>query len=1145
MEWTKAQREVIETRGKNILVSAAAGSGKTAVLIERITQLIIKDRVDIDRFLITTFTNAASLEMKSRLEKAVREELKKPGADREFLKKQLSLMPGANISTFHTFALEVMKRYFYFTDLEPGFRIGDETEISIMKEAAVNELFELRFDEDYDVFTAFLRKYSNDRNENRIKKNITALYDEMRSIPDYMDWADKRTSLLDTKFPSEALGLLDIIAEETEAELKKAYTCYSEAADMLEEAGIEGLERKAREDSLTISDILETAAKESDVRQRLLIYGELLKDIRFNQMRVSKDQQESYEEIKERVSSLRKRGRKFLDDIRKRYYQRTFEEYDMELNRVYDDTKYMVGLIREFEYIFRQKKAEKNMVDFDDVMHYAIEILRNDMASAEYREKFMYIFIDEFQDSNMLQEAIIERIAGNDNLFMVGDVKQSIYKFRLAEPEIFKRKYLKYSRECEKNSIKIDLNSNFRSKKSVTDTVNRVFMSVMEGYDEDAMLKCTVDEKHGGIGTQCHIISSAGMNEAGGESVRPEEELILRLIRSSIGQEIYDVKTGTLRKIGYRDIVILSRSRSAVATLERFLNNEGIPAYGEDSGGYFETVEIQVFVNILRIIDNTMQDIPLISSMRSPVFGFGVRELAEIRMEHREGSFYSAVKSYMENGRDSRLKEKLREMHKQLQTWKTLKNTVTLEELVRTLLYDTGYYDYCSGLPVGRQRISNLRLLVEKAGQFEQHDYSGIYGFLSYIEAMKRSNITVSEAKTLGENDDVVRVMTVHKSKGLEFPVVILAGMGRMIKYRGSGNTAVMHKDLAVGLPFVNYHERWHRKTILQRVAESLKAKEEYEEEIRILYVAMTRAMDSLILLGTVKDEEKLDEASGRAGSFLEMAYPAVKEYNGDIHIYRNIGDISSRREQGCMEGITDISEKEYSGLEYKAEEIDRRLSFVYPMEEAANVRSKYSATQLNRMRNMRGDQDTVILKELPKPEFISREKKSDPARIGTLMHLVMEKLDFGKALNGGDEYIERFVEKLCSDGTVSDEEKSMINTKNITAFFSKEPGWRAAQANMICKEREFILSEKIGEEDVIVQGIIDCYFEEDDGIVLIDYKNVYAKNEQEENRLTEEYGMQIEIYREALEKSSGKKVKEAYLYLFGSQQFIPVKLRN
>ena len=818
-----------------------------------------------------------------------------------------------------------------------------------------------------------------------------------------------------------------------------------------------------------------------------------------------------------------------------------------------------------------KKKADKNIVDFDDVMHYAIDILSDDLVAAEYRDRFRYIFIDEFQDSNMLQETIIGRIAGKDNLFMVGDVKQSIYKFRLAEPEIFRAKYALYAQESEEESIKIDLSNNFRSKYAVTETVNTVFERIMDGYDGNARLKCTVDRAYPGIETECHIVvPQAQESESGSyDDAKPEEKMILKLIRESLGKEIYDVKQGVYRNVEYRDIVVLSRSRSGIKTLERFLNNEGVPAFGENTGGYFETVEVQVFTNLLRMIDNTSQDIPLISVMRCPVFDFSVEELAAVRIECRDGSFYEAVKGYTEGGADEALKEKLSRMLQQIAYWKELKNTITLEELVRILLYDTGYFDYCSGLPSGKQRISNLRLLVEKAGQFEQTSHSGLYGFISYIEAMKKNNLSIGEAKVIGENENVVRVMTVHKSKGLEFPVVILTGMGRSIRARGAGSGSIMHKDFAIGMPYVNRDEKWHRKTLLQRVIEAQKANEEFEEEIRILYVAMTRAMDQLLLTGTVKDPQKLDEVAGIGKSFIEMVYGPMSDAGEKIVIHERIEEDSSCDDSrvNSRARIADVFCMSREITDDRLRElIDERLSFEYPYRDISGVKSKYSVTELNRLRQeklaeeagenaddmseayakaaageMPGERDERST-TLAQPAFSMERDSISSMQAGTLMHLVVEKLDFAEAAAHGRQYIRETIDRLCEDGTITDEEAAAVRIDNIEAFFRGEPGKRAAMSKHLYKEREFILRRNVKGADTIVQGIIDCYFEEEDGIVLIDYKNSYAGNEERERELVRMYEGQIDIYREALEIASGKPVKEAYLYLFGSKKFIAVK---
>ena len=1148
MEWTKAQKKTIELRNKNILVSAAAGSGKTAVLVERIKQLVIKDFVDIDRFLIATFTNAASLEMKERLEKSIRDEIKNSGNDlkkQKFLRRQLELLPKASIGTFHNFALEIMKQYFYLTDLEPGFKIGDDVQISIMKRESADELFENRFENDFEKFKEFLKKYSSDRSENRIKNNIISIYDELRSIPDYLKWAEERTDMLGVQFPLVSLNIADCILKDTEDSLYEAEMLYSEAADLIFEEGIESLAEKARQDAenveflrIQIEHILDekfkTGLMDTDAAENIL---KSLKSIKLNTMRASKAEQESYNSIKEKVSNLRKRGKKLIDDTAKVYFSCSFDEYGRELNEIYPDTKYFLELIAELETIFKEKKREKNMVDFDDIMHYAIDILKNDMASAEYRDRFEYLFIDEFQDSNMLQEMIIEKIARDNNLFMVGDVKQSIYKFRLAEPEIFKKKYELYSSSLESKSEKIDLNNNFRSKFKVTETVNRVFENIMEDYDENSKLHCTVNSDDKGYESRLTIIDKSDDEVKVKETSHIEAQAAADIIKESLGLPIYDVKMGVMRPLEYKDMVILSRSRNSISEIENYLNNEGIPAFGEAQGGYFETVEIQVFVNLLKVIDNKRRDIPLISVMRSVIFDFDIKELSQIRIESKSGSFYNAVESYIENGENTQIKNKIKNMMDKLSYWKVLSKTVTLEELLRVLLYDTGYYDYCSGLPVGNQRISNLRMLLEKGAAFETANYSGLYGFLSYIDAMKTSNISVGEAKISGEDENVVRIMTVHKSKGLEFPMVILVGAGRMIKAKGSNGSINLHKDFAIGLPYVNRKEHWHRKTLLQRVIERKKAKEELDEEVRILYVAFTRAMDKLEIIGSINDIEKLDERNISKKSYLEMVYPSFKlsgdnvrvEFAGKNSYYENKTSFGIRN----MNLLTSCINENRSEELY--EKIDRLLSFKYPYgTDDISVKSKYSVTELSG----RNDSNEKRL-DMINPDFSIDKSRLSAADLGSAIHLVMEKTDFSAALKRGRPYIEERIDFLKNNGALTLREADSINIDNILGFFDSNIGIRAAKAQNIEKEREFILLKEVEGKETIVQGIIDCYFEDEEGLTLIDYKNIYVGKDVPEESIIEKYQNQLDFYKEAIFSSLGKKVDEAYIYLFNLKKFI------
>lgn len=1144
MKWTTAQQQTIDTRDKNILVSAAAGSGKTAVLIERIKQLMLGDKVDIDRFLITTFTDAASAEMKERLEKAIKDEFNAGGADRKFLKKQLMLLPSANISTFHTFALEVMRRFFYLTDLEPGFKIEDDVESSMMIKEAADGLFDRRFNEEYEDFTSFLKKYSDEKSEDQIKTLIIDTYKEMRSIPDYFKWAYEHNELLAADSPVEALGLKDHIRQECLKGLVMGLERFNAIAEILSDSGMEESLQLCREHLVFIQQHIEKVEEYDFEAYKFICDG---RKNRF-QCIAKKEKSEQNQEtimVVERLVGEGKALFKYAKD--KGYFDRSFYDYDNELKSQYDDTKYLIGLMEELEAIYSSMKHEKNVVDFDDVMHYALNILRDEKAAAEYKKKFKYIFIDEYQDSNLLQENIAGSIASGNNMFMVGDVKQSIYKFRLAEPEIFKRKYESFANESETDSIKIDLNSNFRSKRNVTEFVNGIFREVMEGYDANAELHCEAPEEYPGMPPQLHILEKIDDDGLIIEDKAAEAHYVAGLVKDCIGKEIYDVKTGAVRTVEYKDIAILANTNEMVSEIERTLNDEDIPAIGGFQGNYYESVEIQVFINLLKIIDNTSQDIPLISVMRCPVFGFTLTELAEIRIFDSEGDYHVAAKHYAEAGPDDELRNKINDFYNKIGFWKELKDSVSLEELIRILLYDTGYYDYCSGLPVGKQRVLNLHRLLEKAGEFERKHYTGLYGFLSYIKALNENKRPPKEVNVLGEGENVVNVMTIHKSKGLEFPVVILTEAGKGLGSRKGSSLVSMHKEFAIGLSLVDLESRTRMKTILQTVIKSKKDSEAFEEKIRLLYVALTRAKDWCIVTGLPSKIEDVRVAADEAKNYLGVIYSTMFSFNEDGIIYGKAGiDVSIPQRGLSKERAADIFEKSRAqDPAERPEVIDKVLSFEYPYPELNEVKSKYSVTELNKQDGAEpGRTDVSEAREmfLAKPEFTQEKRGLDAAEIGTVMHLVMERIDFATAMQKGAPYILQRVEEMLADGEISEEERAVIDVENAAAFFKDSVGKRAACALHLEKEREFILQKDVKGVPAIVQGIIDCYFEEEDGLVLVDYKNSTVGDKSREEVIIDRYRKQIELYKEALEAAEGKPVKEAYLYLFEQNKFVEVR---
>lgn len=1137
MDWTRQQQEAITTTGKNILVSAAAGSGKTTVLVERIKNLVLHEGADIDRFLITTFTKAAAAEMKQRLEEAIRKEMKQPGADRKALAAQLQKLPMATIGTFHSFATDVIRQYFYLTDLEPGFGIGDDVQITIIKSEALNEVFRRRYEQDSPEFKEFILKYSGAKSDGSLKENILDTYRNLVSIPGYMEWAKDKARLLNTDSPMEALNAFCFIAEDIKAALAKAARYYRLAADELTPEEMPDNYRRAVENADLIESISAAAedrlkGNSRELKLRIKELEPLISGIKPVSQTFKKEGVD--EDVREKFEAKRKIGKAAIDSARELIVT-DFELSDEEMREVYPDTLYYIELVEEFVNTFKSMKAREKVIDYDDIMHYALDILTNDSAARELREKFDYIFIDEYQDSNYLQEVIVNRIAGENNLFMVGDVKQCIYKFRLAEPELFIEKAELY-RNDDENSILINLNRNYRSKKNVTEPVNDIFSLVMKGYDEEARLNCTVGDEHPGFPAGLHILNRESFEEDAPDAGDAEAAIISEIIRERLGQPVFDSKKNIERPLELRDFAVIARNNRTVENIERYLINEGIAAYGEGSGKYFETVEVGVFLNLLRIIINMRQDIPLISAMKSVVFGFEVRELAQIRIQCKSGSFYSAVMEYANEGQDDIIRQKILNMLETIALWKEISRTVPLEELMKILLYDTGYYDYCSGLPMGNQRISNLRLIVDKASAYEKISHGGLFGFLRYVEAMNDSGQSEAEAKVIGEQENVVRVMSVHKSKGLEFPVVIFANASARTSGKGSRQKINIHREFGIGLPKVNRKDHWHRRTYLQKLIEKRLGRESLEEEIRILYVALTRAKDGLEIVGTVKDSSKLDPQVSME-TFLSMIYGPLLNRDEVRVVIHNESPQLLKHHEAREEALNILNEKAEaaSGRDNeKAQLIRNRLDFEYAHGDMMAVKQKYSVSELNRKDDER---------EIPVASFSPemRTGRLSAAEIGTVMHLVMEKVSYARASEEGEEYIRTVADTLLAEETITPEEYDAISIEHICAFFDTDIGRRCADAEKkgkLYKEKEFIAEIEIDGVRTILQGIIDCCFEEEGSLVLIDFKNS-SLDVRSEEQVAADYKKQLLLYEEALEAATGLKVAESYLYLFNAGSFV------
>lgn len=1208
MNWTAEQARAIELREKNILVAAAAGSGKTAVLVERIKKLILEGECSIDRMLIVTFTNAAAAEMKEKIERAIEKEAEENPGQVRLLKQQLERLPLANISTFHAFALEVIRRFFYLINVDPNFKICDNVQQELLKEQALDELLKEYFDAESPEFLSFLNKYSGDRNELKFRQTVRKTFEVIQSLPEPFPWLSAAAGNLDSDFETFASGKIpQFIMEDASLRFEEALGSILRFAEEAERLAHEGA-AEITAAYVNIASELRDAARSGDFEAlRALLSSVKMPSLLKKYFKPDDSHpQAELEEFKEKLEAARVPLKDAVTSLKKDFFYDSLASLHAEIRETFPDAAFFLKVMEDYRDIFAGLKKERGVVDFSDIEHFAFEILKDEEAASYYREKFAYIFIDEYQDSNLLQEALIARIKRENNLFMVGDVKQSIYKFRLAEPEIFQARYRDFADEQNRAeaegvqavSEKIDLNKNFRSKESVIRFINRVFDAAMPGYDENAAL-------HLGdpFGHNCNFEPKLFLAETPWDEdselddelktmIKAEKEALAaaRIIKDSLGKTIFDSKRGIERPLEKGDIVILLRGIKNYGDIfYKTLSDNNLPAYVDDNDGYFDTMEINMFLSLLEIIDNEKQDIPLITVMRSEIWHFSVNELAGIRAACTERcSYHDAVLRYAEDGPDTVLRQKCRDALSDLAAWRQEARLIPLEELVWKLMLDTGFYIAMGAMPSGSRRQANLRALCDKALAYRKAQGGSLYSFVQYIDAVKQHKVAMGQVKMAAEGDDTIRIMTIHKSKGLEFPMVLLAGFCRRLNYTRPGSEIAVHKDIGIGFPLVNYEESWMKTTLIQNIIRVKLHREEVEEEKRILYVAMTRAKDILYILGMVDDFNE-------AVSALVKAAPSDSSYFSMCgrRIYEDPearGYISNEALRALSEGTRRCTAHALALLEIGVEspignvrlskDVERRMTFEYPFAADLKIKSKYAVSEI-----AAGDEADISLSE---PKSFKAHDKFTLAQIGTITHKVLEKIDFNSAFAGTDthakpaaedmqEYVATLIESMVGDEFLSKEEAETVNPKMIGRFIVSPLGLRMAAAAKAAaaratapqsirsqsaevppaaskstaaakeksgssdflglqRERPFnLVLEQAGAQS-IVQGIIDCFFEEGGELVLVDYKTTGVGSEGEfaarRESIRARYAMQIDLYRRALEAATGKHVKEAYLYL-------------
>ena len=1138
MKWTDKQLKAIETRNQNILVSAAAGSGKTAVLVERILRLVLEENINVNELLVVTFTKAAASEMKQKLIKAIKNRLTEGKGNVEFLRKQLELMPKALISTFHSFALDVIRNYYYVIDINPSLKIADEIEAELLKNKALDEVFENEFNrEDNDDFIEFLNAYSSHKNENKVKETILSLYNRIMAMPKPYKWIKDAVDGMDVyKGDYKMTELYSLIISDIKGSLNRAFEYKVAAIDTLKEYGLERLALNQKTDLDYIDNIIKLMDTD-----KVDVAFDMINEYKSKVLRANKDEKDTYEMIKDTVAAFRKKSNEELKYIKNYYMATDLDRLFLDIYETKPRLEVLKNLILKFDDLYKQFKEDKKLMDFNDIEHFAIDILENDDVASEYREKIKYIFIDEYQDSNFLQEVIIDKIKRDNNLFLVGDIKQSIYRFRLAEPSIFQNRYAQYKDVTNVNSTKIDLNQNFRSKKPVLDFVNGLFKFIMDGYDDDAALYLGAKSKEEfNFKTELYLVnrekSLIAEDEVDEElldlkAAQVEAIMTVKRIKELIGTSYYDHKEDKVKTVSYKDIVILMRGIKKWGDIfQDVLTQNDVPVYLNNNSGYFESLEINLLVDLLKVIDNSSQDIPLIGVLKSSVFNFTIDELIEIRLLNKYTEFNKVFKLYISKGESQELREKCKNALYKIKQWKELARFEPIESFVWKLIKDSGLYFYAASLTNGKQRQLNLRTFLDKTSDYSKTGDNSIYGLLEYIGRVKE-NAQVGQDSLLSEEDDTVQITTIHKSKGLEYPIVIIPGTTKKFNFTKISDMGTSHKDLGIGLSYVDKDHRIKRNTLLQRTIININKREELEEELRILYVAMTRAKDRLIIIGSAKDssiyENRLKIDKYQSICYMDLIYPYIDKNT----VYTHILDVTSLGEY--------VSENSYSFSKNRnlkkfirntkkieldeIENIAKRIDYKYPYPEALETKSKYGVTEL-------------IKKNKPFEPKKSKKKKHnknnvDGALLGTAYHSIMEFLDFKEATSKGMSYIKEIMDNLVENNVIDQALVSSIDLTKIDKFFRNDIGIRATKNNCV-KEKMFTMLHNVDGVETMVQGIIDCYFEEDNQLVIIDYKSNY-----DTENIEGKYSEQLAMYKKVLEEATGKKVKEAYLYLFENNQ--------
>ncbi len=1171
------------------------GSGKTAVLVERIIEKILKDGIDIDKLLVVTFTNAAASEMRERVLEAIYKKIDEE-PENENLQKQVVLLGKSSICTIHSFCLDVIKNNFFEINLSANFRIGTEEEIELLKQEVLEDVFENLYEEEDEQFAKLVNTYTGYRGDEALKEIILKIYRFMQSAPFPNEWLINKVDCFKNSeeikdFSKSIWG--EILLKNLQEEIIDGINSLkSVESKLIRYCELEKYAQTIKSDIEILENIYNASKVSWDEAYNKAV------DMKFKTWPIDKKiSMDLKDEAKASRDTVKNKLMKLIKEILIYDSENAFKDiYEM-----YEILNVLKDVIIEFDKEFKNKKRERNIIDFNDIEHYALKILvkkdengnyvPTDVAK-KYQEKFEEIAIDEYQDSNEVQEYILNVVSRKNNLFMVGDVKQSIYKFRQACPELFLDKYDRYDLEGNEHGLKIQLFKNFRSRENVLDITNSIFSNIMSkslgdiDYTKEEYLNLGADFEDVTNGLEKAELDIIDLKEDEENEVQEsfndeddnledtellekeeiEAKFVAKKIEDIIGskKQVKDKKIG-FRDVMYKDIVILLRSTSRLASIyEKELMKRNIPVFSDTSNEYLDTIEIQTIINLLKILDNPIDDISLVSVMRSEIGTFTDNEILEIRLSSKDGNFYESLKIAKDTTKGE-LKEKIEVFFNNIDTWRKESDYLSLAELIWKIYTDTGFYNYVGLMPNGSLRQANLKMLFERAKEYEKTSFKGLFNFIKFIEKLKNGNSDMSAAKIIGENENVVRIMSIHKSKGLEFPIVFLCATSKRVNLQDLNSNLLLHQKIGIGPQYINYEKRIEYSTSAKDAIKIIIKEETISEEMRILYVALTRAKEKLIITGTMKDykkelENKKDilkvyssnNNDGKINPILLKKYVSYLDWIQLVYLNNNLKDIVKINEYNKKDIITKNEEKEVEIRNFDFEKntdfekLKSNFDWKYEKSLETKLPIKSTVSKIKEIKNQdiiytgEVDFDNLTNKQIGianiVPKFLDKEENITSSKKGTLMHLFMQKIDFKKEYSKED--LENLKQELIFKKIITNEEATFINLEKINNFLKSNLALKIKKCKIIEKEKAFCKKLKAKEiydiaenENILVQGIIDLYgITEDNKVILIDYKTDFIESGKED-MIIKKYYNQLKIYKEAIEEALEKEVIEIYIY--------------